>query len=164
MVLLCRHSRHARALALSLSCHGRGRELGLRARRRQLEGGVRKGETHLLHDSSFTLGKGDVSARLVADELDLDLAALAAALLIIVVVVVVGGGTLALDATALRRGAAIADGVRLVEVVGRSLVVLIRDVGHCVQMPPIQSMVSHRLEKVKSGGDAVLSVVPMDLY
>jgi hypothetical protein len=54
--------------------------------------------------------------------------------------------------------------VRLVEVVGRSLVVLIRDVGHCVQMPPIQSMVSHRLEKVKSGGDAVLSVVPMDLY
>ena len=54
--------------------------------------------THLLHDTGLALGKGDVAARLVLDELDLDLPALAAGLVVIVVVVVLGG-TRALGAT-----------------------------------------------------------------
>lgn len=45
-------------------------------------------EAYLLHNSSLTLGKRDVATRLVADELDLNLATLTAALLVIVVVVV----------------------------------------------------------------------------
>jgi hypothetical protein len=57
--------------------------------------------TDLLHDSSFTLGEGDVPTRLVLDELDLDLATLATGLVIIVVVVVGGAGSLALDAAVL---------------------------------------------------------------
>ena len=70
-----------------------------------------------------------MSARLVVDELDLDLATLAAALAILIVVVVVGGaGTRALDAAILRAGAV--PDVRIVEFCRRRLVVLIRDVGH----------------------------------
>lgn len=44
--------------------------------------------THLLHDTSLPLGKGDVATRFVLDELDLNLATLTAALFIIIVVVV----------------------------------------------------------------------------
>lgn len=82
----------------------------------------------LLHDTRLALGKGDVAARLVADELDLNLATLAAALLVIVVVVV-GSWARSLDAAALVR-VAIADRVRVVELRGRRLVVLVGDVGH----------------------------------
>ena len=46
------------------------------------------GLTNLLHDTSLSLGEGDVTTRLVLDELNLDLSTLTAALLIIVVVVV----------------------------------------------------------------------------
>lgn len=70
-----------------------------------------------------------MTARLVADELDLDLTTLAAALLVVVVVVVgAGRGPLALNAATLL-GARIAI-LRLLEVGWRRLVVLIRDVGH----------------------------------
>ena len=44
--------------------------------------------THLLHDTSLALGKGDVTAGFVLDEFYVDLSTLLAALLIIVVVVV----------------------------------------------------------------------------
>ena len=55
-------------------------------------------DAHLLHDAGLALGEGDVTTRLVLDELDLDLAALTAAL-VVVVIVVVGGiaDALALD-------------------------------------------------------------------
>ena len=52
---------------------------------------------YLLHDTGLALGEGDVSTRLVLDELDLDLPALAAGL-VVVVVVVVGGRARALGA------------------------------------------------------------------
>ena len=61
------------------------------------------GRTNLLHDTGLPLGEGDVSTRLVLDELDLDLASLAARLVVIVIVVVGSGagarslGTAALD-------------------------------------------------------------------
>jgi hypothetical protein len=44
--------------------------------------------TYLLHDARFPLGECDVTARLVRDELDLDLASLTTSLLIVVIVVV----------------------------------------------------------------------------
>lgn len=88
--------------------------------------------TDLLHNTSLALGKGDVSTRLVADELDLNLATLAAALLIIVVLVVGGGLSLTLHAAGFLGCAAIADGVRVVKLGRRGLVVLIGDVGHGV--------------------------------
>lgn len=47
---------------------------------------------YLLHDTSLTLGEGDVATRLVLDELDLDLASLTTLTLVIVVVVVASGG------------------------------------------------------------------------
>jgi hypothetical protein len=53
--------------------------------------------THLLHDTGLALGEGNVSTRLVLDELDLNLPALAAGL-VVVVVVVVGGRARALGA------------------------------------------------------------------
>ena len=45
---------------------------------------------YLLHDASLALGEGDVTTRLVLNELDFDLPALAAGL-VVVVVIVVGG-------------------------------------------------------------------------
>lgn len=55
---------------------------------------VRNG-TYLLHNTSLPLGKGDVTTRLILDELNLDLAALTARL-VIVVVVVLGANAAAL--------------------------------------------------------------------
>jgi hypothetical protein len=91
---------------------------------------------YLLHDSGFALGKGNVSTRLIADELDLNLASLAAALLVIVIVVV-GTRTLALDAAGLG-GDGISIAVRLVQVGGRCLIVLVGDVGHFCQLSTLQ--------------------------
>lgn len=71
-----------------------------------------------------------MTPRLVADELDLNLAALTAALLVIIVVVVGRRWACALDAAALSGGAAIADRVRVVKVGGRRLVVLVCNVCH----------------------------------
>ena len=100
--------------------------------------------TNLLHDAGLALGEGDVAARLVADELELDLAALAAALLVVVIVVVGGARAGALDAATLTDGGvAIADGMRVVELGGRGLVVLISDVGH------FSGRVSRKTKKVK---------------
>lgn len=82
----------------------------------------------LLHDSRFPLGEGDVATRLVADKLDLNLPPLTAALLV-VVVVIVGSGARSLDAATLA-GGAIANRMRVVELGGRRLVVLVGDVGH----------------------------------
>ena len=53
--------------------------------------------TYLLHDTGLALREGDVATRLVLDELDLDLPALAAGL-VFIVVVVVGSRTWALGA------------------------------------------------------------------
>jgi hypothetical protein len=63
--------------------------------------------TYLLHDTGFALGKGNVSTRLVLDELDLNLPSLAAGL-VIVVVVVVGSGARPLHAAVLHAHGAIA--------------------------------------------------------
>ena len=71
-----------------------------------------------------------MATRFIADKLNLDFAALAAALLIIIVVVVDCAGAWALGAAALRNSVAITDRLGLLEVGRRSLVVLIRDVGH----------------------------------
>lgn len=108
-----------------------------------------RGSTDLLHDSRLPLGKSNVAARLVADELDLNLATLPAALLIIIVVVVGGRRSLALD-TARLGGGSTAIALRLFELGRRVLLVLIRDVGHDESravsegFSPIQSSVSHR--------------------
>jgi hypothetical protein len=86
----------------------------------------------LLHNASFTLRKCNMPSRLVADELDFNLPSFAAALLIIVIFVVCGRWALALHAAGFLDGGAIADGVSIVELGRRGLVVLICDVGHGV--------------------------------
>lgn len=134
---------------------------------------------NLLHYTGLPLRKGDVAARLVADELDFNLAPLASALVAIIVAVVrCCAGSL--HASRFGRRAAIANTVGAIEVVGRTLVVLIRNLGHCrvfesrpmgridvlCAITPVVVDVYHHngLEKARSGGDAVSSVVPMDLY
>lgn len=89
-------------------------------------------QTYLLHDTSLALGEGDMTTRLVADELDLDLAALTATLLVIVVIVVGRARAGALNAAGLANVVvvAVADSMRVVELGGRGLFVLIGDVGH----------------------------------
>lgn len=72
-----------------------------------------------------------MAARLVADELDLNLATLTAALLVIVIVVVGSARSGALDATRLSGDrVSIADRVRVVKLGWGGLVVLVSDVGH----------------------------------
>lgn len=96
--------------------------------------------TNLLHDASFSLRKGNMPSRLVADELDLNLATLASTLLVIIVVVVGSRRSLSLDATAFLSAAAIAtDGVRLVELGRGGLVRLICNVGHGVQVGEVST-------------------------
>lgn len=46
--------------------------------------------TYLLHDTSLSLGEGDVSSALVLNELDINLPPLATTLLIVVIVIWVG--------------------------------------------------------------------------
>lgn len=94
---------------------------------------TKKKKTHLLHDASLALGEGDVAARLVADELDLNLATFAAALLVLLLLLFGRVGAGALNAAVLiDSSGAIADGMGLVELGGRRgcLVVLLSDVGH----------------------------------
>lgn len=78
--------------------------------------------THLLHDSRFPLRKGNVTTRLVLDELDVNLPPLAAglAVIVVVVVVVVDGATLgrAVGIVAVSLAEAV------IEVRGRELVVV----------------------------------------
>ena len=57
--------------------------------------------TNLLHDTGLALGKSDVPTRFVADELNLNLAALTAALLVVVVVIVGRARARALDSAIL---------------------------------------------------------------
>lgn len=64
----------------------------------------------LLHDTSLALRESNVSTRLVCDELDLDLSALASGLVIVIIIVVGGRGSLALDTATFDR-VAIADGM-----------------------------------------------------
>jgi hypothetical protein len=74
---------------LELRCSKGINETGFRNNKKQDLGACKNRKLiSLLHDSSLALGKCDVSARLVADELDLNLATLATALLVIIVVVV----------------------------------------------------------------------------
>ncbi len=71
-----------------------------------------------------------MSARLVSDELDLDLSPLASWLIVVIIVVVGCRRTLAFDAARLANCIAVSDGM-LVEGRRRALVVLVGDVGHC---------------------------------
>jgi hypothetical protein len=80
--------------------------------------------THLLHDAGLALGKGNVPARLVLDELDLNLAALAAGLVIIVVVVV---GSLARAFGAAVRVANVEGAIAVVVQRGRRVLVVVGD-------------------------------------
>jgi small neutral amino acid transporter SnatA (MarC family) len=58
--------------------------------------------SYLLHDAGFALRKGDVTTRLILNELDLNLPALAARLVVVVVIVVSSSaGARTLDASAL---------------------------------------------------------------
>ena len=71
-----------------------------------------------------------MATRLVADELDFNLATLAAALLIIVIVILGDAGARTLDAAILGGGSVTIADVRIVELGWGGLVVLISDVGH----------------------------------
>ena len=88
-------------------------------------------ETHLLHDTSLSLGEGDVATRFVLDELDLDLATLTAALIVIIIVVV--GSTDARTLGASRLGAIASAGDEIV--MGRRRVLLSdsSDISHCAE-------------------------------
>lgn len=112
--------------------------------------------TNLLHDTSFPLGESDVPTRLVADELDLNLATLTTALIIVVFIVIRGTLSRTLDTATL---GCTAIGLRIVEFGGRRLVVLFCDVGHCFCLSGGSRY--HESIKVINGGDAVLSLVPM---
>jgi len=87
-------------------------------------------DSDLLHDTRLPLGECDVTARLVGDELDLNLSSLASGLIVVVVIVVGSRGSLTFDAARLAHRIAVSGGV-LVEGRWRSLVVLVGDVGHC---------------------------------
>jgi hypothetical protein len=84
--------------------------------------------TDLLHDACLALGEGDVSTRLVLNELDLDLASLATGLVIVIVVVVGCAGTRALDASALECAIAV---LEVIGSGGRVGLVIGGDLGHC---------------------------------
>jgi hypothetical protein len=71
-----------------------------------------------------------VTARLVGDELDLNLSSLTSGLIVVIVIVVGGGRSLTFDAARLTHGITVADGM-LVESRWRTLIVLVGDVGHC---------------------------------
>lgn len=88
---------------------------------------ARVADTYLLHDSSLSLGEGDVPSRFVLDKLDVNLSPLATGL-VVVVVVVVGSGT---DARTLD-ASSIAIAIAGERVVGaRALVGIgVLDVGH----------------------------------
>jgi hypothetical protein len=79
-------------------------QLWLWRRRRESVRRREEFETNLLHDARLPLGKCDVATRLVCDELDLNLSALATGLIIVIIVVVGGGRTLALDSTTVAAG------------------------------------------------------------
>lgn len=82
----------------------------------------------LFHDTRLALGESNVPTRLVRDELDFNLPALASWLIIVVVVVVGGRRALALDATTIAASkSAIAHGMVIER--WRALVVF-SDVGH----------------------------------
>lgn len=87
---------------------------------------AKKKSSYLLHNTSFALGKRNVSTRLIGDELDLNLSSLAAALLVVVVIVIVGWA-LAFGAATLAWSAIAGVVVKLSR---RGLVVLVCDVGH----------------------------------
>lgn len=70
-----------------------------------------------------------MSTRLVSDELNLNLSTLATGLIIVIIVVVGGRWSLAFDAAVIADRIAISDGM-FIEGGGRTLVVLIGDVGH----------------------------------
>lgn len=100
--------------------------------------------TNLLHDTSLALGEGDVSTRLVLDELDLNLATLATRLVIIVVVVVGSAGTRALDASALERAIAI---LKIVLGGGRVGLVGGGQLSHCCGMEAAVQNCGERLKE-----------------
>ena len=89
---------------------------------------LRRDSTHLLHDTRLPLGEGDVATRLILNEFDLNLSALATGL-VIIIVVVVGAHARALGAAVV--SGAVTGGLLQV-VLGRRRVLLTdgSDVGH----------------------------------
>jgi hypothetical protein len=82
--------------------------------------------SYLLHDTSLSLGEGDVATGLILDELDLDLSALTATLLIVIIVIFASHGSSAALVTTSTSGTKVIARRRLVETGVR-----VRDVGHC---------------------------------
>lgn len=85
--------------------------------------------THLLHDTRLPLGEGDVATRLILDELDLDLSALATGL-VVIVIIVIGAHAIPFGGAIVR--SAIAGGLLQVLLGGRGLLLIKggSDVGH----------------------------------
>lgn len=85
--------------------------------------------THLLHDAGLALREGDVTTRLVLDELDFDLPPLATGLVVVVVLLL----HLVVGARSLDTAAGIASSVAiardLVVVAGRRVLVVLGDLG-----------------------------------
>lgn len=89
--------------------------------------------TYLLHDTGLPLGKGNVTTRLILDELDLDLATLTARLVIVIVVV--------LRAHAAALGTASVSAVaRLLQVVVVWRELLLTDRGHIGHLEGLEKM------------------------
>jgi hypothetical protein len=86
---------------------------------------------HLLHNTSFALGEGNVPTRLVLDELDLNLSPLATGLVVVIVVVVCCAGSRPLDAAVRVAGDSIPiSDARIIMAWGRILVVFRDFAGH----------------------------------
>jgi len=87
---------------------------------------------HLFHDARLPFRKSDVTARLILDELDLDLSPLATRLIVIVVIIVGRrADTRALEAAILCRRCTIAGRKRVILSRRWLLRVMFSDVGHC---------------------------------
>lgn len=69
------------------------------------DGSVSQCGAYLLHDTSLSLGEGNVTTRLILDKLDLDLPSLATGLVVVIVVVVGRRWALAFGAAACVEGA-----------------------------------------------------------
>lgn len=84
---------------------------------------------HLLHDTGLALGEGDVTTRLVLDELDFNFPSLATRLVFIVIIVLhLLVGASALDATT-RISTCVAIASDLIVVAGRRVLVVLGDLG-----------------------------------
>ena len=84
------------------------------------------GSAYLLHNTSLALGKGNVTTRLILDELDLDLTTLPSRL-VVIIIVVFGTHAVALGPTGI---GAVARLLQVIVLVGREFLVDGGHVGH----------------------------------